>query len=175
MIQRTQFRSVLPVLQTVLAVFFGGRGLWLRNSILSRPFLGTSTGWESTLRFHVWPWPLKFAVILNMPAILAGGLLTLPLQYLRPGLTEWVAALPVLLVIFLFWYWVGSWADSNISERARWILLPFFILVCAAVSSISEYVGGYTSYVLFGIAIWSIVAVGAIASAGLRKRNSKVA
>jgi hypothetical protein len=65
-------------------------------------------------------------------------------------------------------------ADWNISERARWILPPVFIIVCAAVSSISEYVGGYTSYVLFGIAIWSIVAVGAKASAGLRKRNSKV-
>lgn len=175
MIQRTQFRSVSPILQTVLAVFFGGRGLWLRNSILSRPFLGTYTGWDTTLRFHVWPWPLKFAVILNMPAFLAGGLLAWPREYLRPGLPEWVTALPVLLVIPLFWYWVGSWADRNINERARWILLPVFILLCAAASSISEYVGGHTSYVLFGIAIWSIVIVGAKAFAGLRKRNSKVA
>ena len=175
MIQRTQFRSVLPVLQTVLAVFFGGRGLWLRNSILSRPFLGTSTGWDSTLRFHVWPWPLKFAVILNMPAFLAGALLTWPLEYLRPGLPVWVTALPALLVTSLFWYCVGSWADRNISERARWILLPVFIFVCAAASSISEYVGGYTSYVLFGIAIWSIVAFGVKAFADLRQRRSKVA
>lgn len=166
---------MLPVLQTVLAVFFGGWGLWLRNSILSRPFLGTSTGWDTTLRFHVWPWPLEFAVILNMPTLLAGALLAWPLEYLRPGLPIWVTALPVLLVVSLFWYWVGSWADRNISERARCISLPVFILVCAAASSISKYVGGYTSYFLFGIAIWSILAVGAKASAGLRKRKSKVA
>lgn len=40
MVQGSQFRKVLPVLQTALAVFFGGWGLWLRNSVLSRPFLG---------------------------------------------------------------------------------------------------------------------------------------
>jgi len=57
MVQGTQFRKVLPVLQTALAVFFVGWGLWLRNSVLSRPFLGSSTGWSSTLRFHFWPWP----------------------------------------------------------------------------------------------------------------------
>ena len=174
MVLRTQFRNVLPVLQTALAVVFGGWGLWLRNSVLSRPFLGSSTGWDSTLRFHFWPWPFKFAAILNMPAFLAGGLLSWPLDYLRPGLPEWVSALPVLLVIYLLWYWVGSWTDKNVSERGRWILLIVFILVCAAVSSISDYVGSYTSYLVFGIAIWLIVAIGVKASTGLRKRKSKV-
>lgn len=182
MVQGHQFRKVLPVSQTVLAVFFGGWGLWLRNSVLSRPFFGSSTGWDSTLRFHYWPWPLKFAAILNMPAFLASGLLSWPLDYLRPGLPEWVSALPVLLFITLLWYWVGSWADKNVisendrkSERRRWILFLLFILVCAAASSISGYVGGYTSYVVFGIAIWLIVAIGVKASIALRKRKSKAA
>jgi hypothetical protein len=65
MIWSTQFRTVLPVLQTVLAVLFGGWGLWLRNSILGKPFLENSTLWNSTARFHVWPF--KFAAIMNMP------------------------------------------------------------------------------------------------------------
>jgi hypothetical protein len=108
MVGGTQFRKVLPALQTTIAISFGGWGLWLRNSILSRPFW-SSTGWNSTAAFHVWPWPFKFAAILNMPAFLAGGLLSWPLDYLWPGLPEWVSALPVLLVIPLLWYWVGSW------------------------------------------------------------------
>ena len=107
MVRETQFRRVLPALQTAIAVSLGGWGLWLRSSILSRPFLG-STGWNSTAVFHVWPWPFKFAAILNMPAFLAGGLLSWPLDYFRPGLPEWVSALPVLLLIPLLWYWVGS-------------------------------------------------------------------
>jgi hypothetical protein len=63
MAQRTQFRKVLAVSQTVLATICGGLGLWLRNSVLSRPLWGNSTGWESTLRFHYWPF--KFAAILT--------------------------------------------------------------------------------------------------------------
>lgn len=54
-------------------------------------------------------------------------------------------------------------------------MLLLFILVCAAGSSISENVGGYTSYLEFGIAIWLIVAIGVKAAASLRKRESKVA
>jgi hypothetical protein len=182
MVQGAQFRKVLPVLQTALAVFFGGWGLWLRNSVLSRPFWGSSTGWDSTLRFHFWPWPFKFAAILNMPAFLAGLILSWPLDYLRPGLPEWVSTLLVLLFIPLLWYWVGSWSDKSVisdknrnNKRGRWILLLLFLLVCAAASSIPENVGGYTSYLEFGIAIWLIVAIGVKASAALRKRKLKVA
>lgn len=171
MAQPRQFRKLLPLSQTVLAVFFGGWGLWLRNSLLSRPFWGSSTGWDSTLRFHFWPWPFKFAAILNMPALLASGLLSRPLDYFRPGLPEWISALPVLPLIPLLWYWVGSWADKNVnseksgnSERRYWILLLLFMLVCAAASSISECFGGYTNFLLFGIAIWLIGAIGAKAS-----------
>jgi hypothetical protein len=180
MARETQFRKVLPPLQTAIAISFGGWGLWLRNSILSRPFWG-SDGWKSTAVFHVWPWPFKFAAILNMPAFLASGLLSWPLDYLRPGLPEWVSASPVLLLIALLWYWVGSWADKivrrgqgRISEQRLWIWLMLFIFVCAAASSISAYVGGYTSYVLFGSAIWMVGAIAVKAFTG-RNRKSKVA
>ena len=180
--QVTQFRKLLPLLQTVLAIVFGGWGLWLRNSILSRPFLGDSTGWNSTAVFHVWPWPLKFAMIVNLPALLAGALLAWPLEYIPLRLPEWVQDLPVLLLIPLFWYWVGSWVDKYVSrEKNRsssqrgWILLAIFMLVCGAASSISGYVGGYTSYLLFGIAIWLMAAIAASTSARLRRRKSKIA
>jgi len=174
MVQGTQFRKVLPVLQTALAVFFGGWGLWLQNSVLSRPFWGSSTGWDSTLRFHFWPWPFKFAAILDMPAVLGGGLLSWLSDYLRPGLPEWV---PVLLLIPLLWYWVGWWADKNVASQKNrgWILLLLFTLVCATASSIPKYVGGYTGWVVFGIAIWLVAAIGMKTSATARKREAKVA
>jgi hypothetical protein len=182
MTQGTQFRKLLPISQTVLAIILGGCGLWLRNSVLSRPLWGNSTGWESTLRFHYWPWPFKFAAILNMPAFLASWLLSRPLDYLRPGLPEWASTLPVLLFIPLLWYWVGAWADKNVnfgksgsSGREGWILLLFFVLVCAAASSIPDDVAGYTGYVLFGIAIWLVVTIGVKLSIGLGKRKAKVA
>jgi hypothetical protein len=180
MVRETQFRKVLPVLQTAIAISFGGWGLWLRNSILSRPFWG-STGWNSTALFHVWPWPLKFAMILNMPALLASVLLSWPLDYFRPGLPEWVSDLPVLLLIPFFWYWLGSSADKSIGagningERWGWTLLLLFIFVCAAASSISGYVGGYTSFVVFAIAIWLVVAIGVKVSTTSGKHKSKVA
>jgi hypothetical protein len=76
----------------------------------------------------------------------------------------------VLLLIALLWYWVGSWADKIVrlrkdrtcEQRGSWLLL--FIILCAAASSISSYVGGYTSYVLFGIAVWVVAAIGVKAS-----------
>jgi len=180
MVRETQFCKVLPALQTAIAISFGGWGLWLRNSILSRPFWG-STGWNSTAVFHVWPWPFKFAAILNMPAFLASGLLCWPLDYLWPGLPDGVSALPVLLLVALLWYWVGSWADKvvrteqgRIGEQRPWIWLMLFTFVCAAASSISAYVGGYTSFVLFGIAIWMAVTIGVRVSRA-RNRKSKAA
>src|SRR6267143_1475879 len=88
MVAGNQFRRILPLSQTVLALFFGSWGLWIRNSILSQPFFGNSTLWNSTARFHVWPWPYEFAVVLNMPAFLIGILLSWPLDAIRPGLSE---------------------------------------------------------------------------------------
>lgn len=179
MAQGTQFRTILPISQTALAIIFGGWGLWLRNSILSRPFWGESTLWDSTARFHVWPWPFKFAAVLNMPAFLAGSLLSLPLDALRPGLPEWVSILPVLPLVALLWYCIGRWLDqerradkSPNTVKGQWIALLLFAAICAAASSIPERIGGYTSYLLLGIAVWTIAAIGLRAWAFFRKHWS---
>lgn len=179
MAQGTQFRTILPISQTALAIIFGGWGLWLRNSILSRHFWGDSTLWDSTARFHVWPWPFKFAAVLNMPAFLTGALLSWPLDALRPGLPEWVSILPVLPFVALLWYWIGLWLDqerragkSRNTAKRQWIVLLLFTAICAAASSIPEGIGGYTSYLLLGIAVWTIAAMAVKASALFRKRGS---
>ena len=176
----SQFRRILPVSQTAFAIFFGGWGLWLRNSILSQTFFGNSTLWNSTARFHVWPWPYKFAVVLNVPAFLVGLLLSWPLDAFRPGLPESVSVLPVLLFVPLLWYSIGSWLDQRRSAnenrsslRRQYILLLVFTLICAATSSIPERVGGYVSYIPLGILIWAAVGLGAFAVS--QKHKSRTA
>jgi len=170
MVRETQFRRVLPALQTALAISFGGWGLWLRNAILSRPFWG-STGWNSTAVFHVWPWPLKFTTILNLPALIAGAVLSWSFGHFR-AVPEWLSYVPVLLIVPFLWYWLGSLVDKRVnsgntrnSERWGWTAVLLFIFGCAAASWISTYVGGYTSHVVFGGAIWLAVAIGLKASA----------
>jgi len=177
MAQEAHFRKLLPIAQTLVAAVFGGWGLWLRDSII-----GNSLGWNSTLRFHVWPWPFKFAAILNMPALIAGGLVSWPLDSLKPGLPESVSMLTTLLFVPLLWYWVGSCVDrTGRSTRNRNSGLVFsisfllFALVCAGAALISAFIGSYTSYLFFGIAILLTVALGVTAYSALRKRKAKVA
>lgn len=179
--QRTRFRTILPISQTALAIIFGGWGLWLRNSILSRPFWGDSTLWDSTARFHVWPWPFKFAAVLNMPAFLAGSLLSWPLDALRPGLPEWVSVLPMLPCVTLLWYWIGLRLDQRQGafrgrrvEKVQWIVLILFTGVCAAASSIPERLGSYTSFILYGLILWVLAAI-VLRVAIVRKRESTLA
>src|SRR5882672_1266260 len=119
MVQINQLRRILPISQTALALSFGGWGIWIRDSILSRTFFG-STLWNSTARFHIWPWPYKFAVVLNMPAFLVGLLLAWPLDTFRPGLSESVSLLPALLLVPLLWYSIGSGLDQRrIADKNR--------------------------------------------------------
>src|SRR5258705_8498642 len=106
MTHRKQFRRILPIAQVMLAGLFGGLGLWQRNQILSHDYL-FGIGWNTTARFHVWPWPFKFAVISNLPAFLAGLLLSWPIGAVRPELHEAVQLAPSLLFVLVLWYWIG--------------------------------------------------------------------
>lgn len=178
MIPRIQFRRVLPVVQTGLALSFGGWGLWIRNSILNQRFLGDSTLWDSTARFHVWQWPYKFAVVLNIPAFLIGSSLSLLLEVFRPGLPELVLIIPVLLFVPILWYLIGAWLDRRARAHQsksitvkRWVLLFAFVLICAGASSIPERVGGYVSYLPVGILVW-VTALG-LAFVASRRNKSK--
>jgi len=47
MVAGNQFRRILPLSQTALALFFGGWGLWIRDSILSQPFF-----WFNSVELH---------------------------------------------------------------------------------------------------------------------------
>jgi hypothetical protein len=104
-IHEKQFRRILPLSQVLLAAIFEGLGLWQRNRILSHDYL-FGIGWNTTARFHVWPWPFKFAVITNFPAFLAGLFLSWPIVAVWPKLHEAVQLAPSLLFVPVLWYWL---------------------------------------------------------------------
>jgi hypothetical protein len=112
-----------------------------------------------------------------MPALLAGLLLSWPLEALRPGLSESVSILPVLLFAPLLWYLIGSSLDkrSNSDEirktrKGQWILLLLFIVVCTGASSVPT-----SDYISMGVAIWVIAAIGMTPYVLIRKCKSKAA
>src|ERR1700687_5712821 len=131
MTSRGRSRQILPASQVALAALFGGWGLWQRNQILSHDYL-FGIGWNTTARFHVWPWPFKFAVIANLPAFVAGLLLSWPISAAKPDLPETVQFAPSLLFVFVLWYWIGLRLDQHccVQQRTAWALLAVFISVC---------------------------------------------
>jgi hypothetical protein len=161
MAQPLRFRNILPIVQTAAAAFFGGWGLAQRNAILSRPFLVGMTGWDTTSRYHIWPWPYKFGAISNVPALLGGLLLSWPIDAVGPGLPEsWVMA-PSLLLVVLLWYLVGLWLDTrwSVGDKIPWIALVFFTLICLiGALAPSRYLGD-VGYFPYGIAVWAIAAI----------------
>ena len=156
-----RFRAILPVAQCTCAVLFGGFGLWIRDFYLSRP-LFQGTWWDSSLRFHLWPYPLKFEIVINFPAFLAGGLLSWPVVEHWQGLPEWVDALPTLIPVALLWYWIGRWFERHwspdeppSSQKYPWIVLLLFTLLCAGGAKVE--IQSTSEYVVSGALIWMVV------------------
>ena len=151
MASRGQFCRILPASQVALAAMFGGWGLWQRNQILSHDYL-FGTGWNSTARFHIWPWPYKFAAISNLPALVAGLLLTIPM---KSTLSETLQLAPTLVFVFLLWLWVGARFDRrwSVADRTPWIAILLFVVL----SSIGAFLPlGYTGFLPYGFAVWVV-------------------
>jgi hypothetical protein len=150
-----QFRRILPLSQVVSAGVFGGWGLWQRHQILSHDYL-FGIGWNSTARFHVWPWPFKFAVIQNLPAFLAGALIPCPISSANPNLSETVQLAPSLLLVLVLWYGIGAWLDRWSSVgKGPWVLLGVFTAVCLVGAFIPI---GHVGYLPYGVLVWLVAA-----------------
>ena len=146
-----RYRRTLPISQVFLAGIFGGWGLWQRNRILSYDKL-FGTGWNSTAKFHVWPWPFKFAVIENLPAFFAGVFLSWPIGAVKRDLSETAYLAPSLLFVAALWYGIGSWLDSlDLTGNTPWMLLAVFHFLCLTGALIPI---GYIGFLPCGILVW---------------------
>ena len=152
--QAKRFRLLLPIVQCPLAALFGGVGLWQRSAILNRPLFDGRL-WDSTARFHVWPWPFKFAVVSNAPAFLGWALIGWPIGERWPKAPEAAMAAPTLLFVALLWWAVGRWIDRHWTESTRviWGSLLGFTLICAAGASVPS----TTFYIEWGVLVWILV------------------
>jgi len=128
-----QLRRVLSVSQTLVAILFGGWGEWQRIQSINR-----SLGWHSTAVFHIWPGPLKFAMILNAPALLVGEFIEWPINSFWPDLPESLRLLPLIPLVALLWYVIGRWLErrsgtvhhAGSSTKLLWAIVLFFFLFC---------------------------------------------
>jgi hypothetical protein len=159
------FRWLLPIVQTLIAILFGGWGEWQRIQILNHsPF-----GFNSTTVYHVWPWWLKFVQVLNTPALFIGEMFGWPINNNWPKLPEYVQLVPVILLVPLLWYGTGLWLDFKCnagdfgrnSRKLIWAAIFLFIVFSAVGATLST----YGSQLLYGIAVWIVIGVVIAASA----------
>jgi hypothetical protein len=167
---QAQFRRLLPVTQTLLAIFFGGCGEWLRVQSINN-----GVGWNSTLIFHTWPWPLKIALILNFPAVLIGGLFAWPGYILSPNAPEYLELLLSIPFVAILWYAIGYWlelkfrATDGCSNLGLWMMIFGFDLICAAGALFPS-----TSTIPYcGTAVWGAVSLLIAASTIYDRLRSK--
>ena len=163
-----KFQRLLPVVQCGVAAVLGGWGLWERSAVLSRVFTTDGrTLWDTTARFHVWPWAFKFAVVTNAPAFLCWTLLGWSISERRPKAPEMAMAAPLLLFVALLWLAVGRWIDRRWASNTRlvWGSLLGFTLICAAGASVPS----TTFYLKWGVLVWAVV--GCRMAFGIRHRT----
>jgi hypothetical protein len=160
-----KFRQLLPALQAAIAALFGGWGLWQRNQILSQDYL-FGIGWNTTARFHIWPWPYKFAAISNFPAHLAGLLSTVPISAVRPTLPEAFQHIPTLVFVLILWRWVGSRFDRRwiVTDRTPWIAIALFMIVSLVGAFLPM---GHTGFLPYAFVVWIIANIALLRSTGV--------
>lgn len=149
---RPQFRLLLPPIQIISAACFGGVGLWERYQILNQRIWGDQTLWNSTAAFHVWPRPLRFAVVTNIPAFLAAGIVEWVVRWFGANPPEIAAFAVSVVFVGVLWHKIGSQFDAQLAASTQ---RPWMILLCFTAFSIAGvFTPGYISYVYYGIMLW---------------------
>jgi hypothetical protein len=147
---KTHFRFLLPIAETVAAAGFSAAGLWQRHRILNQP--GWSEGqtmWNTTARFHVWPWPFKFAVASNIPAFLTSAVVMLPIKQI----SEWTELALWILFVPPLWYLVGRRLDAERHAMKAWLFLLSFT---AASIFCASFPLAYIGYIYMGVPMWIV-------------------
>jgi hypothetical protein len=152
MLAKLRFRMWVAVLATTIAEGFGAVGLWQRNHVLSQPLFMGQTLWESTARFHVWPWPFKVGAISAFPAFLGGSIVMMPVNLMIGTLPETAELLPAGALSLLLWYWVAARLERY-SPAMRWASLGVFLVLSLTGALLPI---GYTGWLPFGVLAWCV-------------------
>jgi hypothetical protein len=119
------FRWGLAVAQFLLAAVSGGIGFWQRHAILNQRF-GEGTFWDTTSAYHVWPWPFKFAAVVNLPALIGSMPLSSGIAMLWDGWNEVAENTLALLFVPLLCFWVGGRMEGWSWRRRGMFFAVFF-------------------------------------------------
>ena len=116
MLARLRFRIWLPLIQCLLGAIFGVLGAWQRVSVLNRVGFFDQPLWNTTARFHFWPWAYKVAISINLPSFLVGALVASPFVK-SPQVAEYVAMALTALLGIPIWRAIGSRIDHGIKAN----------------------------------------------------------
>ena len=152
MLANLRSRMWVAVLATALAESFGAVGLWQRNHVLSQQFFMGQTLWESTARFHIWPWPFKVAAIWAFPAFFGGSIVMMPVNLLIGPLPEAAELLPAGALALLLWYWVAARLERY-APAIRWASRGVFLVLILTGALLPL---GYTGWFPFGVLAWCV-------------------
>ena len=155
MLAKVRFRLWVAAIGAAITEGFGSVGVWQRSHVLSQPFLMGQTLWDTTARFHVWPWPFKVAAIWAFPAFFGGAIVMVPVNFLLRSLPEAWELLPTGVSALLLWYWAASKLEWY-SPTARWAWLGtlFALSLTGAILPL-----GYTGWLSFGALVWCVAAL----------------
>ena len=112
--------------------------------------------------YHIWPWPTRFALIPNVPALIIGALVLWPVEIFAGTLPEAVEAAALLAIVFILWRCVGRRFDRRwqVSDKAGWVALITFTSACFTLALLP--IG--PDYLLYGVVLW-LVAVAVLIAA----------
>ena len=150
----TRQRKAIACAGFAIAVLFGGVGMWQRQTELGKPIWDGKTLEQTTAVFHIWPWPLKLAMVVNLPAVLLGGMLSSPLAPLSATLGAILESVLTLFLAVALWLAVGSRLERRSAQQVR-ISLSLFIGASLSATFVPM---GHTGFVPIGVLIWLIFA-----------------
>ena len=133
-----------------MTIIFGGIGLYQRQAALSQPFMAGQTRADTTDRYHVWPWPIRVAMIINLPALIGGAFLGGLFSYLSEMAGAVVGSLAGLFLISQQWRAIGILLDKR-PRRGLAMGLSLF-LSGTLVASLAPL--GYTGFLPAGLLMW---------------------
>jgi hypothetical protein len=150
-VQSHALSRLLPVVQFFISGTLGAIGLWQRSQLLSQPLFSGTLG-DTTAAFHIWPWPFKLAVTMNLPAFIFGGVFELIDHHLEANISETWECVIALAFVPLLWFWIGRGLDA-VGTKAGWVFLTIFFAGCIGAATLPL---GYIGFLPVGFLIWAI-------------------